>query len=60
MEKRFDEIGKNPLLYVAANEIFDGCRRCVCGIHAIYYRQCTGYVEIIRILNKENPSKAIE
>lgn len=59
MEKQLDTIAANPLLYPALDEIVKGCRRSVCGVHSIYYRQCTGYVEIIRILNREDPTKAL-
>ena len=59
MENRFDEIAISPLLYSAAKDIFNGCRHSVYGVHSIYYRQCTDYVEIIRILSRENPAKAM-
>ena len=60
MEKRFVTIAENPLLYPAVDEIVKGCRRSVYGVHSIYYRHCSGYVEIIRILKREEPGEALK
>jgi toxin ParE1/3/4 len=60
MERRLNVIAATPLAYATVDEIVKGCRRSVCGVHSIYYRQCTDYVEIIRILNREDPAKALK
>lgn len=58
LEHHFEQLSVNPLAYCAADHIFPGCRRSVCGVHAIYYRQCTDHLEIIRILNHEDQTVA--
>lgn len=59
MENRFNAIANNPLLYPAVDDILTGCRRTICGVHSIYYHQRIGYIEIIRILNRQDLRKSI-
>jgi toxin ParE1/3/4 len=55
---RFEQIAENPLLYPAVDHIREGYRRGVCGVHAIYYRIGNDTVEIMRLLGRQDTSKA--
>lgn len=54
LHQRFNEIAERPELYPAIDDIREGYRRSVCGSHSIYYRIHTEYVEIMRIIGREN------
>ncbi|WP_415811883.1 type II toxin-antitoxin system RelE/ParE family toxin [Litorimonas haliclonae] len=56
--KHFDELAKQPLLYQAVNDVRQGYRRSVCGVHAIYYRIDPEEIVIVRILGRQNPKSA--
>lgn len=58
LEKRFDDIAENPLLYPPVDHIREGYRRSVCGVHSIYFRLHGDSVEIVRLINRENTSDA--
>ena len=55
---RFEQIAENPLLYPAVDHIHERYRRGVCGVHAIYYRIENDTVEIMRLLGRQDTSKA--
>ena len=59
MKVRFDEIAANPMLYNAVDHIKKGYRRGLFGAHSIYYRVEKGGIEIIRILGRQDPNKAL-
>ncbi|WP_227498660.1 type II toxin-antitoxin system RelE/ParE family toxin [Synechococcus sp. PCC 7336] len=59
MKQRFSDLGENPLLYPAVDDIRAGYRRSVCGVHSIYYRIESGGVEIIRILGRQDLNQAL-
>ena len=52
--RRFHEKAERPELYPAIDDIREGYRRSVCGSHSIYYRIQTEYIEIMRIIGREN------
>ena len=56
---RFDVIAESPFLYPAVDHIREGYRRAACGAHAIYYRVEDGAVEIMRVLGRQDTSKAL-
>jgi len=59
MTQHFEKIAENPQHWQAVDYIRPGYRRSVYGQHSIYYHTETGRVTIIRILNMENPIKAL-
>ena len=50
----FDSIATAPLSYPAVSHIRAGYRRCVCGVHSIYYRIVDETVEIMAVLGKQD------
>jgi len=56
---RFEKIAEQPNLYQAVDYIHEGYRRSVFGKHSIYYRIRGGTVEIIRLLGRQDPDKAL-
>ena len=59
LQQRLDALADAPLLSPAVDHIRKGYRRSVCGAHSIYYRIDSDTVEIMRILNRENPLTAL-
>ncbi|WP_240222656.1 type II toxin-antitoxin system RelE/ParE family toxin [Rheinheimera hassiensis] len=59
MQLRFQEIADTPHLYQAVDSIRPGYRRSVFGVHAIYYRQDSEDVLIVRILRAQNLPTAL-
>lgn len=59
MQKRFEALGDNPVLYAAVDHLRAGYRRSVYKSHSIYYRIEAGEVLIVRILGQQNLSKAL-
>jgi toxin ParE1/3/4 len=59
LKKRFAVIAKTPLLYPAVDHIRKGYRRSVCGVHSIYYRIDSEGVEIMRVLGRQDPDRAL-
>ena len=55
---RFQSIADQPHLYPAVDEIREGYRRSICGVHSIYYRMDKEGVQIVLILGREDPAKA--
>ena len=55
---RFQQLANMPLLYPAVDEIRKGYRRSVYGSHSIYYKRADNCVQIIRILSREDASRA--
>lgn len=51
---RFQQIAEEPLLYNAVDDIRDGYRRSISGMHSIYYRIHDNGVEIMRVLGRED------
>ncbi len=58
LKRRFAIMAEQPALYPAVDHIRPGYRRSVCGVHSIYYRVENGGVEIIRILGRQDHTKA--
>ncbi len=54
LQRRFDELATSPLHYPAVDFIREGYRRSVCGSHSIYYRIQPDFVEIMRVIGKED------
>ncbi len=55
----FEELGRNPLLYPAVDNIRAGYRRSVCGVDSIYYRINGQIVEIMRILGRQDVEESL-
>jgi len=51
---RFDQIAEQPFMYQPVDYIHEGYRRSVYGVHAIYYREENGTIEIVRILSRQD------
>ena len=51
----FDSLCENPLLYPEVGEIRPGYRRSVCGKHSIYYCVNNDTVEIMAVLQRQDP-----
>ena len=60
MTKRFENLAEAPLRYQSVDHIYSGYRRSVYGSHSIYYRIGDTNIEIMRILNRQNPDNAFE
>ena len=54
LKQRFLELTEAPLMYPEVDDIREGYRRSVCGVHSIYYRIHTDCVEIMRVLGRQN------
>lgn len=59
LKEQFERIAQNPDRYPPVNHIRKGYRRSVFGVHSIYYRVDSGKLEIVRILGRQDPSKAL-
>jgi len=59
LKQRFLELTEAPLMYPAVDDIREGYRRSVCGVHSIYYRIRTDYVEIVRVIGRQNLTSKI-
>jgi len=57
-KQRFSVLAEKPQLYPPVDHIRPGYRRSVCGAHSIYYRIEAQSVEIMRILKRQDLSKA--
>lgn len=58
LKEQFEKIAQNPERYPTVDHIRKGYRRAVCGFHSIYYRVDSGDVEIVRVLGRQDPSRA--
>ena len=58
LKTRFSTLTDQPMRYPAIDHIKQGYRRSVCGSHSIYYRIDGHTVLILRILNRQDTSKA--
>ena len=56
---RFEQLAEQPLLYPAVDDIRKGYRRSVCGVDSIYYRLDGETVEIMAIIGRQDPAKAL-
>ncbi|WP_413468772.1 type II toxin-antitoxin system RelE/ParE family toxin [Marinobacter sp.] len=54
LERRFEQIATEPLLYPAIDHVRPGYRRTVYGSHAVYYRLHDDIVLIVRILRSQD------
>ena len=59
LKHRFSVLAKQPHLYPTIDDIREGYRRSVCGVHSIYYRLHEQGVEIMRILGRQDPKKTL-
>ena len=57
--EQFDLLCENPNLFRAVDEIRQGYRRSVCGVHAIYYRATESEVEIMAIIKHQDISRRL-
>jgi len=55
--EQFEELAENPLHYAVAEDLRPNYRRCVCGANSIYYRIENNYIEIVRILGRQDIDK---
>lgn len=60
LKQRFDELAEQPYLFQAVDDICEGYRRSVCGVHAIYYRIDGQDVEIMRVLGRQDIRKSFD
>ena len=58
LKQRFDKLAEQPELYPLVEHVRKGYRRSVCGVHSIYYRIDQESVEIVRVLGRQDPTKA--
>jgi len=58
LKQRFSVLAEQPQRYPTVDHIRPGYHRSVCGVHSIYYRVDAQGVEIVRILKRQDPSKA--
>lgn len=59
LQIQFEKIAQNPDRYPSVDHIRKGYRRAVCGVHSIYCRVDCGELEIVRVLGRQDPSKAL-
>ncbi|MBF0444105.1 MAG: type II toxin-antitoxin system RelE/ParE family toxin [Magnetococcales bacterium] len=57
LKQRFLILAEQPFLYPEVDHIRAGYRRSVCGVHSIYYRIEGEFVEIVRILGRQDTKK---
>jgi len=60
LKQRFSALAEQPYLYQAVDDIREGFRRSVCGIHSIYYRLDEQGVEIMRVLGRQDTTNSFE
>ena len=58
LKQRFDKLAEQPELYPLVEHVRKGYRRSICGVHSIYYRIDQESVEIVRVLGRQDPTKA--
>lgn len=58
LKERFDKLAEQPELYPLVEHIRKEYRRSVCGVHSIYYKIDQDGVEIVRVLSRQDPTKA--
>ena len=58
MAERLNELAKQPKLYPTIDHIREGYRRSTYGSHSIYYRIEPNRIIIVRILSKQDCTKA--
>ena len=58
LKQRLDKLAEQPELYPLVEHVRKGYRRSVCGVHSIYYRIDQESVEIVRVLGRQDPTKA--
>lgn len=56
---RFQEIADNPLFYPTVDHIRAGYRLSIYGVHSIYFYIKEDYVEIVRVLGRQDPTKQL-
>lgn len=54
LQKRFEKIADSPFMYPQVDHILEGYRRSVCGVHSIYYRISSNYIEIMRVIRSQD------
>ena len=59
LTKQFNLIANQPYLFQAVDYLELGCRRCVYRSHSIYYFIENDEVIILRILNRQEVTKAL-
>lgn len=58
--ERFEKLAENPYLFRAVEDIREGYRRSVYRSHSIYYRVGGEYVEVMRILSKQDTKTLLQ
>ncbi len=58
LKQHFDKLAEQPELYPLVEHVRKGYRRSICGVHSIYYRIDQESVEIVRVLGRQDPTKA--
>jgi len=54
LKQRFLLLAEQPYLFPAVDDIREGYRRSVCGVHSIYYRLDVESVEIMHIVGRQD------
>ena len=52
--ERFEQLANQPYIAPAVDDIRLGYRRAVCGVDGIYYRIHGDYIEIMRVLGRQD------
>ena len=52
--ERFEQLANQPYIAPAVDDIRLGYRRAVCGVDGIYYRIRGDYIEIMRVLGRQD------
>lgn len=60
LKQRFSVLAEQPLLYPSVDHIRKEYRRSVCGVHSIYYQIKSNTVEIVRVLGRQDITKAFK
>jgi len=58
--ERLERIADSPDQYPFVDYIRPGYRRSICGVHSIFYHEEADGVAIVRILGRQNLSKAFD
>ncbi len=57
--QRFGDIAEAPYKYQSVDHISESYRRSVCGVDSIYYRVSGGFIEIMRVLGRQDAGERL-
>lgn len=55
----FEIIAQRPFSFESVDNIKKGYRRCVCGVHSIYFKMDNDNIDIMTIIGREDLNKKI-